>query len=135
MKVFRTISSIVLSLLVIVSSSSFMVGIHLCSGNIQDVALFTKANSCANEKKMPPCHKQESTPCCEDQAIIHEGQDIKSDVFKLHLSAIPALDIEQSFILISEVIPSAPFSRIKYYNYDSPLRSTDRTVAHQVFLI
>lgn len=135
MKVFRTISSIVLSLLVIVSSSSFMVGIHLCSGNVQDVALFTEANSCVNEKKMPPCHKQESKPCCEDQTIIYEGQNIKTDVFKLHLSAIPALDIEQSFILISEIIPSAPFSRMKYHNYDSPLRSPDLTLAHQVFLI
>lgn len=135
MNLFRTISSIAFCLLVVISSSSFMVGIHLCGGNIQDVALFTKANSCANEKKMPPCHKHESTPCCEDQAIIHEGQDIKSDAFKLQLSAIPVLDIEQSFVLVSEVIPSAPFSRIKYYNYDSPLRSTDLTVAHQLFLI
>lgn len=135
MNLFRTISSIVFCLLVVISSSSFMVGIHLCGGNIQDVALFTKANSCANEKKMPPCNKHETTPCCEDQTIIHEGQDIKSDAFKLQLSAIPVLDIEQSFVLVSEVIPSAPFSCIKYYNYDSPLRSTDLMVAHQVFLI
>lgn len=112
-----------------------MIGIHLCSGNIQDVALFTKAKSCANEKKVPPCHKQESKPCCEDEAVIHEGDDIKGDVSKLQLSAVPAVDIDQPLILIAEVIPSSSLAKTKYYNYDPPLRWADITVEHQVFLI
>lgn len=135
MKSLRTISSIILCLLVIISSTNFMVGIHLCSGNVQDIALFEKADSCPNEKKMPPCHRHESKPCCEDQTIIHESQDIKSDIFKLRLSAIPVFDIAQSFIVNSEIIPSEPSARVKYFHYDSPLRSSDLIVEHQVFLI
>lgn len=134
MNFFRIISSIAFCLLVLISSSSFVVGIHLCGGDIKDVTFFSKANSCANEKKMPPCHRHESTPCCKDQTIIHQGQDIKRDTLKLQLSAIPVLHIGQSFVLVSEVIPSGPFP-LNNYNYNSPLLSTDLTVAHQVFLI
>ncbi|MBA4058250.1 MAG: hypothetical protein C0490_26270 [Marivirga sp.] len=135
MKLFRTISIIAFCLLVVFSSSSFMIGIHICSGNIQDVALFTKAQSCANEKKMPPCHKQESKPCCEDESVIHEGQDVKSDISKLQLAPVPVVDIDKPLVLIAEVIPSASLAKTKYYNYDPPLRSTDLTVSFQVFLI
>lgn len=112
-----------------------MIGIHMCSGNIQDLALFTKAQRCANEKKMPPCHKQESKPCCEDESVIHEGQDVKSDITKLQLSPVPVIDIDQPLVLIAEIIPSSSLARTKYYNYDPPLRWTDITVEHQVFLI
>ena len=135
MKLFRIISTIAFCLLVLISASSFMVGIHVCSGNVQDVALFSKANSCANEKKMPPCHKHESKPCCEDQTVIHEGQDIKSDLSKTQLSAIPALDMAQPLVLIAAIIPATDFERTKFFNYDPPLRSFDITVAIQVFLI
>lgn len=112
-----------------------MIGIHMCSGNIQDVALFTKAQSCANEKKVPPCHKQESKPCCEDETVIHQGQDVKSDILKLQLSPVPATVIDQALVLIAEVIPSSSRAGTEYYNYDPPLRSTDLTVSFQVFLI
>ena len=135
MKLLRTLSTLALCLLVLLSSSSFMVGIHLCSGNVRDVALFTEAERCVNEKKVPPCHRHESKSCCEDQHIIHEGQDIKSDVAKLHLATFPSVDIDQPLILIAEIIPSASVARIKYYNYDPPLRSSDLTVSLQVFLI
>ena len=135
MKVFRTISTIAFSLLVVFSSSSFMIGIHICCGNIQDVALFTNAQSCANKMKMPHCNKKESKPCCEDERVIHEGQEIRSDVSKLQLAPVPVADIDKPLVLIAEVIPSASFAKTKYYNYDPPLRSTDLTVSFQVFLI
>jgi hypothetical protein len=135
MKLFRIISIVAFCLLVVFSSSSFMIGIHICSGSVQDVALFTKAQSCANEKKMPPCHKKESKPCCEDKSVIHEGQDIKSDVSKLQLAPVPVIDIDQPLVLIAEVIPSSSLARTEYHNYDPPLRWTDITVEHQVFLI
>ena len=135
MKALRTISTIFLCLLVLFSSSSFMVGIHLCSGNIQDIALFSKAKSCVNEKELPPCHKQESKPCCEDESVIHDAQDVKGDVSKLQLSPAPGFDIDQPLVLIAEVIPSSSLAQIQYYNYDPPLRWTDITVEHHVFLI
>ena len=135
MKLFRIISSTALAFLVLVSSSSFMVGIHLCGGKVQHVALFTKANSCEMEQNLPPCHRHMQRTCCEDQAVIHKGEGFKASVFHALFVAPIAVDLEEPFVFISEIIPSSSFSRIKYYNYDPPLRSSDLTISLQVFLI
>jgi hypothetical protein len=124
-----------LALLVLVSSTSFMVGFHICMGEVQNVALFTKADGCEKEKSLPPCHRHMNAPCCEDETILHKGDNFKASIAHYQVVAPAAIDIEQPLILISEVIPSAPISRTKYYNYDPPLRSCDLTVEHQVFLI
>lgn len=133
----RTISVIALCLLVMVTSSSFMVGIHFCRGTVQDIALFQKAERCTNEKQLPECHRHQTNPCCEDKTILHEGDDIKSDVAKIQLSEIHTTNVDHPMILISEVIPSSLFvpTKAKYYNYDPPLPSADRTISLQVFLI
>jgi hypothetical protein len=112
-----------------------MVGLHLCQGEVQNVALFTKAEACEKEQSLPPCHRHTKAPCCEDETIIHQGDDFKSSYGQLHLTAPVSVDIEQAIVLISEIIPSAPFSRTHFYNYDPPLRSHDLTVDHQIFLI
>jgi hypothetical protein len=135
MKAIRSISAVLLALLVLVSSTSFMVGFHICMGEVQNVALFTKADGCEKEKSLPPCHRHMKAPCCEDETVLHNGDDFKASIAHLQIVAPAAIDIEQPLILISEVIPSAPFSRIQYYNYDPPLRSWDLTVELQVFLI
>ncbi len=135
MKFLRTISVFALVLLVLVSTSSFMVGIHYCSGDVQDIELFTKADGCEMEKSLPPCHRHLKAPCCEDETVLHKGENIKAHVIKVHLATPGAIDIDLPFTLISEIIPSTSFSGKKFFNYDPPLRSCDFTVAHQVFLI
>lgn len=135
MKAFRTISAVVLVLLVLVSSTSFMVGIHYCGGSVQNIALFTKADSCEKEQSLPPCHRHTKAPCCEDETVIHKGDDFKASMAHFHIVAPIPMDIEQPIVLISEVIPSTPVSSAQHYNYDPPLRSWDLTVEHQVFLI
>jgi hypothetical protein len=135
MKKIRSISAVLLALLVLVSSTSFMIGMHFCMGEVQSIALFSKADSCEKEQNLPPCHRHERAPCCADETVIHKGDDFKASIAHLHIVAPLPLDIEAPLILISEVIPSTPLSRIQYYNYDPPLRSWDLTVEHQVFLI
>ncbi len=135
MKYFRIISTIFFCLMVFISSSSFMIGLHFCSGNIQDMAFLIKAQSCSNENMVPPCHRQESKPCCEDETIVHEGQGFKASIHKIIIAPALVFDIDQVALLISEIIPSAPLSHVRYYHYDPPLRSTDLTETFQVFLI
>lgn len=135
MKRFRPILSVTLAIMVLFSSSSFMVGIHLCKGRIQDVALFNKADGCAMEKKMPPCHGHESKPCCEDESIIHQGEDFQASLSDISVSPMPALNIELAPILISEVIPLTIVARTHFHNYDPPFQAADRIVSFQVFLI
>lgn len=135
MKQYRSILSYAIAFLVLFSSSSFIIGIHLCSGEIQNMALFSKAAGCEKERKLPPCHRHESAPCCQDETVVHEAQGFKVDVTKISIAAFPVVDVVQQAVLLAEVIPSAIISHTQYYNYDPPLRSSDLTVSHQVFLI
>lgn len=133
MKTIRTIAAIVLALLVLVSSTSFMIGMHFCMGEVKNIALFSKADGCEKEKSLPPCHRHVKAPCCEDETVVHQGNDFKASIE--HIQMIAPSPIEQPLVLISEIIPSAPVSRTQYYNYDPPLRSCDLTVEQKVFLI
>ncbi|HYE56329.1 MAG TPA: hypothetical protein VD816_05105 [Ohtaekwangia sp.] len=135
MKAFRTISAAILALLVLVSSTSFMIGVHFCKGEVKNVALFTKAEGCEKEKSLPPCHRHTKAPCCEDEMVIHEGDDFKAGSADIHIVAPVPADIASPMVLISEIIPSAPIARIQYLPYDPPLRSGDLTISYQVFLI
>lgn len=134
MKAFRTISAIALAFLVLVSSTDFTVGVHYCMGKVKDVAFFAKADVCKNEKKTPPCHRQ-TKPCCEDETIVHKGDDLKTSASHLCLAAPDVIEIEQSFVLISEIIPVAPAAQSEHHPYDPPLRTYDITVVQHVFLI
>ena len=44
MKPIRFISAVLLAIVVLVSSTSFMVGMHICMGEVQNIALFGKAD-------------------------------------------------------------------------------------------
>ena len=134
MTVLRSISAVILAIMVLVSSNSFMVGMHLCMGEVQNIALFSKADSCEKEESLPPCHRHTKAPCCEDETVIHESDDLKAAIAHMHVAVPAPMDLEQPLIPISDVIPAAPLSRFKYYSYDPPLRACDLTVEHQVFL-
>jgi len=135
MKRYRSIVSVVFAILVLFSSSSFIVGIHLCCGHVQDVALFTPAEDCGMGNTMPPCHRPALKTCCENEAIIHSGDDFKASVKGVMLPHVPAMDMELPHVLIAEIIPSLQLTPTEFYNYDPPLRKADLTVSLQVFLI
>lgn len=135
MKAFRTISTLMLAMLVMISSTSFMVGVHLCQGEVQNVAFLEKAKGCAMEESLPPCHRHMKSHCCEDEMIVHDGDDFKVSFQHVHIATPLAMEIEQPPVVIAEVIPSANISTTYFPPYDPPLRSSDRNVAHHVFLI
>lgn len=135
MKTLRTISIIALALLVLLSSTSFMVGMHFCQGKVKNIALFANADDCEREQKLPPCHRHTKAPCCEDKNVTHDGDDFNASTDHTHIIAPAPMQLEQPVVLISEIIPSGPASHTQYYNYDPPLRSCDLTVEHHVFLI
>lgn len=135
MNKYRSILSLAAAVLVLFSSSSFMVGIHLCGGDVQNIALFTKADVCEMEKQLSPCHRQEPRSCCDDEVIVHEGENFKVSSTEISVASIPAMEMVIPEVLISEVIPSSPVLNSHSFNYDPPLRAEDLTVSLQVFLI
>lgn len=135
MKLVRTISSVTLAFLVLFSSSSFMVDMHLCAGRVQDVALFTKADVCAMERIMPPCHKHETSSCCDDESIIHTGENFNTTISDISFAPLLFTTIELPGVFLAEIIPSAQPAQFQFYLYDPPLRPVDRTTDLQVFNI
>jgi hypothetical protein len=135
MKVLRSISAVVLAILVLISSTSLMVGMHLCMGEVQNIAFFSKADGCVEEQSQPACHRHSTAPCCDDETVIHEADDFKASMAHDHIAGPTSMELDQPVVLISEVIPTAPVSRLRYFSYDPPLLSCDRIVDHQVFLI
>ncbi|MDZ4716028.1 MAG: hypothetical protein SH819_11215 [Cytophagales bacterium] len=134
MRLSRPILALAFASLVLVSSSSFMVGIHRCGGEVKNLALFTKAEGCEQEKQLPPCHRHESPPCCQDVTVVHEHQDFKVDISQLAGSEITATVVIQPVVLLTEIVP-VQRAYTTYTHYDPPLRSSDLTVSLQVFLI
>ena len=135
MKNLRSIASFTLALLVFMSSTSFMVGMHFCSGEIKHVALFTKAEGCEKEKELPPCHRHAQSTCCDDETIVHEGEDFNAASSEVSIPPVSFVAIALPTIILSEIIPANYSAKVKYVNYDTPLRACDLTIAHQVFLI
>jgi len=135
MKAFQTISAVLLAFLVLVSSTSFRMEMHLCMGEIQKIAFFSKVDGCEKELSPPLCHRQTKDRCCEDETLIHKGDDYKVSPGQINIPVPDLLNIQNQLILISEVIPTAPVPQINYFHYDPPLRSWDLTVEHHVFLI
>ena len=135
MKAFRSIAVILLALLVLVSSTSVMVGMHLCMGEVENISFFAKADGCEKEKSLPPCHRDTVPPCCDDETIVHRGDDFKASATKYHGVLPTSQDIAQPPIVLAEIIPAAPIAHFRHHHYDPPLRTPDLTVEHRVFLI
>jgi hypothetical protein len=110
------------------------VNVHFCGGDVKAMAFLEEADGCGHQQ-LPPCHRALMKGCCENETISHEGQGFKNSFVKISIDPSPSIDIEQPQVLLSEVIPSSPFSKTQYQNYDPPLRLTDRTIDLQVFLI
>ena len=108
MKRLRPIFSVMLALLVLISSTSFIVGVHRCGGEVASVALLTKATPCAMEQKAPPprCHQPKKS-CCTDERIVHEKEDFKLATSHIHIVPAPLIAALASPVVISLLIPES----------------------------
>jgi hypothetical protein len=132
MKKFRSILSFGFACLVLVSSTSFMVGIHHCGGHVKHLALFTKAAPCEMEQQVAPCHRVSANSCCQDLTVVHQDEDFNGSATSVDVS--PSLEADASTtMVVAEVVPtSVPVLASLYH---PPLLAVDRPVALRVFLI
>jgi hypothetical protein len=134
MRPFKTILTAALAVLVLISSSSFMIGVHRCAGEVRHVGIFTPAQECEMERQLPPCHRPLKKPCCENETIVHQSNDLKPALMDFSSSAPAAIDIA-NLPVIAEVIPVTLSARTSYVQYDPPLRWEDMTIAHRTLII
>jgi hypothetical protein len=133
MKHAKAILSAVLILIVLVSSTSFTIGLHICGDEIQNVALFGKADGCEKEKQLPPCHTHETPACCQNETIVHTGDDDQFSTAGIQLP-IP-FAIHTSRIKFAITISVVSVEHAHRLMYDPPLRTCDLTVEHRTLLI
>jgi hypothetical protein len=135
MQIIRTISALTLALMVLVSSTSFMVGMHFCMGEVKDVSLFVPAAQCPkHQENLPACHMHQDD-CCQDKVVLHDGDDFKNNIKSLEFGTSVPLQLSTPPVLISEIVP-AFYSRISAPAIHAPpLLYTDITIDHQVFRI
>jgi hypothetical protein len=66
--------------------------------------------------------------------VIHEHQDFKANAAQFDFSLLDGAATIQPAVLLAEIVPIAA-TRIFHPAYDPPLRSQNRTIALQVFII
>lgn len=142
MKLYRQIVLLALTLLVFVSSTGISVGMHLCAGELQDIALFGAEADCpmeAEKEKTPACHKVPATDdaeCCDDHTLVFEHDDAASDSKSLIL--IKTLDLK--FVAAFKAVIVQLFSfeadpKPAYAFYEAPPLARDIPVLVQSFLL
>jgi hypothetical protein len=138
MKFIKSIVSSMLAMLVLVSSSSFMVNMHFCGGHVQSVSLIEEAAQCPMEV-LPPCHKKmavKKSGCCQDKHVTFEGKDFNTQVQDFSMLTWQAINWVATLPMIMEVIQVN--EALAYSNqtpYKPPIVERDIPVLVQSFLI
>jgi hypothetical protein len=137
MKVLKHIASLILSLLIVLSSMSFAVNLHLCMGELESVRILTDAPACDMHRKS--CHaaepdKSTKDDCCEDEQRILHGQDelSKAPAFQeTHFELVAVLSLLVSYLTADTELPGIDTLEV----YIPPLLPRDIPVLVQSFLI
>lgn len=135
MKLLRTIFSVMLAALVLMASSSFYVGVHICGGTVNAIALLQEADGCGHQQ-LPPCHRKAMEGCCDDEQLIHESQDMKGEVLSVALPLLSSTDILHNTLVLAEIVPAADVNpSINFSDHPPALTGHDIIISIQSFLI
>ena len=139
MKVIHSILTVSLALLVLVSSTSFSVNMHVCGGHVSSVALVQKAAPCLMEI-IPPCHggihlEKKSNGCCEDKSVVFEGKDFNSKVEHISFELQTASWIAELPYIVSVSPSNSTQAYSSFTLYKPPLLSQDISVLVHSFQI
>lgn len=137
MKTLKNITSFFLSLLIVLSSMSFTVNLHLCMGELESVRVISEAPACDMHSKS--CHAPEQDnaskdDCCEDEQRILHGQDelSKAPAFQEPQPELVAvLSLLVSYLTAGTELPLVEATEV----YSPPLLPRDIPVLIQSFLI
>lgn len=127
------ILSLAMAILLLLSTSSFILEKHFCGDVLIDTSIFSKANSCdVNETSKAVSEKKS---CCENELEIVKGQD------KLKKTSSEDLQIDQHVFITTfifsyiNLFEGLPEQVIPHKDYSPPILVTDIQVLNQVFSI
>ena len=87
MKTVKTkITALFMTMMVVISTMSFTISMHLCNDTVVDTGLFSRADNCSDEdqqsKEIEDCMSQEKG-CCSDENFVVAGQnELQHDEFE-----------------------------------------------------
>ncbi len=134
---FQKIVAVFLSAIVLLTTSSFTVGMHFCGDHLVDVALFQKAKTCGME--ITPDNqdfdaKIEQKSCCKDKQILLEGenelQSQNQNFTIVQLSVLLSFDYAYALLFETDNDNSSVFN-----GHSPPLLDIDYQVLYDTFLI
>jgi hypothetical protein len=134
LKALKTIFSVFLALLVLLSSISFTIDKHICMGRVQSVAILHDAAPCAMEM-MAEAGMNTMDGCCQDTQTKIEGNDLQVKTIKP-----VAIEYQSHWVATLEhVIETFDLESASTYSssplYKPPLLDQDVPVLIQSFLI
>jgi len=119
------------------STSNFIVGIHVCGKKVQNVAFLSHAAHCLDDDthRFCSCHTSVSGQCCGDEAVVHKANELTSSTTSAYSAPPMLVAISQNSFAISEIIPTHQTLFSGRFNYDPPPESRDLTTIFLTFLI
>ncbi len=142
---------IILSLLVFVSSSGFIINSHYCQNELKSQALFVQPITCHEAAKMPThCPKHQKWVSCKKKHKKGEQEDkncCKTNAEYFHLEQdqqVQVIEFQEfnNFVLIATVftflhidLPVVDTTTPQYLNYKPPLIVCNFQTALQTFLL
>lgn len=146
LKTFRTIVSVFLSFVVLLSSTGFSFSMHYCVGRMESISLLPQARPCkmADDKAVctrdhhaPECEHEtaniEDPGCCSDHSIQVSGQDHPAQI-----ASFPAPHVQMALVLnaVATLLIDVPHTDTHSFQaYSPPLTNRDITILVQSFLI
>ncbi len=135
-KIIHITSSILLSVVVLVSSMSFVVEEHYCGETLIDTSYFGNAESCGmNMTSSSPKNSEITKPnCCKDKTVVVESSVFnKEKVVSVPFSKVRFLySYLYSYIEINQ---SISLEKQYYKDFSPPDTEQNLQILHQTFLI
>ncbi|MGC1514395.1 MAG: hypothetical protein WA810_02365 [Maribacter sp.] len=126
------LQAISMALLLLLSTISWTVGMHICQGKVTDIAFFSQAADCCMESGVTTIPNDKE--CCGDEIRTLAGQN------ELHFNGIDFDFLPSVFLTIDRISVVHPFHALSKKegnpsSYPRPLQVRDLNILHQVFLI
>jgi hypothetical protein len=143
MKLFKRIILLTLTLLVLVSSTGISVGMHLCGGELEDLAFFGAKADCPMEQQketLPPCHQVpgagDLADCCDDHILVFEHSEASAATKAQLLAKTLDLKFVAAFkVVILQLFAPETERASTYALYTDPPLARDIPVLVQAFLL
>jgi len=138
MKLFHKLISVILSIIILISTSSFAVESHYCGDMLIDSSIFGKASNCMCEKIESDNHSYKTEinmgDCCKEKIIVHDGNDeIQKTQFQL--TSENNLFLQSYFYSYINLFEGLENRIVPFKAYSPPLLVTDLQVIYESFLI